>query len=156
MIPFTTSGCSSRNAVRTMRWVVTYSPVGPQVGLVDEHVGAALLDEAGGPGLGHPGAVDVAGDEGGEGVAVGLRLDRHVAAAGVVGLVALVLQPGAQGDVLGVAELRGGERRALEVLGGVDALAHDEERAARGAARHDADGRAVGLGVGVDGRVRAR
>ena len=115
--------------------------VRPQVGFVDQHVGAALLDEAGGPGLGHPGAVDVAGDERGERLAVGLRLDRHVAAAGVVGLVALVLQPGAQGDVLGVAELRGGERLALEVRGGVDPVAHDEEGAARGAARHDADGR---------------
>ena len=83
--------------------------LGPQVALVDEHVGAALLDEPGGPGLGHPGAVDVAGDERGERLAVGLRLDRHVAAAGVVGLVALVLQPGPQGDVLGVAELRRGE-----------------------------------------------
>ena len=32
--------------------------VGPQVGLVDEHVAAALVDEPGRPRLGHPGAVD--------------------------------------------------------------------------------------------------
>ena len=82
----------------------------PQVGLVDEDLAAALLDQAGGPRLGHPGAVDVAGLEGGEGVGVVLRLDGHVAAAGGVGVEALLLQPGAQRDVLGVAELRAWRR----------------------------------------------
>ena len=47
--------------------------VGPQVGLVDEHVAAALEHEAGRPRLGHPGAVDRAGLEGGERVGVVLR-----------------------------------------------------------------------------------
>ena len=50
--------------------------VGPQVGLVDEHLAAALLQEAGGQRLGHPGAVDVAGLERVERVGVGLRRDR--------------------------------------------------------------------------------
>ena len=38
--------------------------LGPQVALVDQDLAAALLDQAGRPRLGHPGAVDVAGDEG--------------------------------------------------------------------------------------------
>ena len=121
--------------MRTMTSVVTNCAVRPQVGLVDEHVAAALELEAGGEGLGHPGAVDVAGGEGGQGVAVGLGLDRDVAAAGVVGLEAVVGEEAAQGDVLGVAELRGGQRRAGELLDGVDALAHDEGGAARGRSR---------------------
>ena len=77
----------------------------PQVALVDEHRAAALLDQPGRPRLGHPGAVDVAGHERSSVVGVLLREDRDVAAALGVGLEALLLQPGPQRDVLGVAEL---------------------------------------------------
>ena len=90
--------------------------LGPQVALVDEDLAAALVDEAGRPGFRHPGAVDLAGLERVEGLRVLLREDLHVATAGGVGLVALVLQPGAQRDVLRVAELRRGELLALQVL----------------------------------------
>ena len=68
-------------ASRTIRWVVTYSPVRPEVALVDEDLAAALVDEAGRPRLGHPGAVDLAALEGVERLGVLLRQDRHVAAA---------------------------------------------------------------------------
>ena len=89
--------------------------LGPDVGLVDEHVAAALEHEAGRPRLGHPGAVEGAGLEGGERVGVVLRRDVHVAATAGVGRVALFEQPGPQRDVLGVAERRAGERDAGEV-----------------------------------------
>ncbi len=53
------------------------------------------------------------------------------------------VEPGAQRDVLRVAELRGGERLALEVRRAVDAVADDELRAAGGRAGDDADRLAV-------------
>ena len=71
----TTSGCSSRNSVVTMRWVVTNLPSGQRSRLVDEHVAAALLDQARGPRLGHPRPVDGAGLERGQRVGVVLRRD---------------------------------------------------------------------------------
>ena len=79
----------------------------------------------------------------------------HVAAAAGVGLVALLGEPRPQGDVLGVAERRRRQRRAGEVVGRVDALAHDERGAARRRAGDDAQRLAVGLGVAVDRRVGA-
>ncbi len=56
--------------------------VGQQVAFVNENDATSLLDEAGGPGLRHPGAVDVARLEHGEGVGVRLGEDRNVASAG--------------------------------------------------------------------------
>ena len=129
--------------------------VGPQLGLVEQHVAAALLDEAGRPRLGHPRPVEGAGLERGERVGVVLRRDAHVAAAAGVGLEALLGEPRPQGDVLGVAERRRRQRRAGEVVGRVDALAHDERGAARRRAGDDAQRLAVGLGVAVDRRVGA-
>ena len=61
----------------------------------------------------------------------------------------------AQRHVLGVAELRGRQRRPDQVLRGVDALAHHELGASRGGAGDDADGVPVALPVGVDGRAGA-
>ena len=78
------------------------------------------MHEAGGPGLGDPGAVDVAGDERVEREAVLLGGDLHVAATLEVGLVALVLQPGPERHVLRVAELGRRDRLAGQVLGGLD------------------------------------
>ena len=72
----TTSGCSSRNLVAHDEVGGDELAVGPQVALVDEHLAAALLDQAGRPRLGHPGAVDVAGLEGVERLGVLLRGDR--------------------------------------------------------------------------------
>ena len=55
------------------------------------------------------------------------------------GLEALVIEPGAQCDILGVAELRGGQRRALQVRGRVDAVRTTSCSAAGGGAGDDAD-----------------
>src|SRR2546421_578465 len=85
----------------------------------------------------------------------GSLLMRSFAAAGGVGLEALLLQPGAQGDVLGVAQLRRSHLLALQVLGALDARLHHEERAARRRARDDPDRLTARLCVGVDGRVGA-
>ena len=76
-----TSGCSFEELGRHDEVGRDEVAVGPQVGLVDEHVAAAFEHEAGGPRLGHPGAVEGAGLEGGERVGVVLRRDVHVAAA---------------------------------------------------------------------------
>jgi hypothetical protein len=73
--------------------------VGPQVGLVDEDLAAALEDEARRPRLGHPGAVDVAGLEQRQALGVLLRHDRHVAGAALVDLEALLREEVAKGDV---------------------------------------------------------
>ena len=113
--------------------------VGPQLGLVEQDVPAALEHEARRPRLGDPGAVEVARLQRGQRVGVVLGRDPHVAAAGGVGLVALLGQPGPEGDVLGVAERRRRERGPGEVLGRVDALAHDERGAARRRAGDDAE-----------------
>ena len=123
--------------------------VRPEIGLVDEDPAAALLDHARRPRLGDPGAVDVAGDERIQRVRVRLRSDRHVAPAFEVGLVALLEEPGPQGDVLRVAELRRREDGAGQLVGGRDVVAHDEGGSARGRARHDADGLSIRLGKGL-------
>ncbi len=99
--------------------------VGPQVALVDQHLAAAFLDQSGGPRLRHPGPDDVAGLERVERLGVVLRHDRDVAAAVLVGLEALFLQPRAQGDVLGVAELGRGDLLALEVGRALDVRLDD-------------------------------
>ena len=129
--------------------------VGPQVALVDQDHPAALQDEAGGPGLGHPGAVDVTGAEGIQRVGVRLGADRDVAAPGRVGGQALGDEPGAQRHVLGVAQLRCGDGGAGQILRSGDPGADDQEGAAGGGAGDDADGLAVGLGVAVDRGVGA-
>ena len=129
--------------------------VGPQVALVDEHVAAAFEDEAGRPRLGHPGAVDLALLEQRERLGVLDVDDLDVAAAGRVGGEAVVGEPGAQGDVLGVAERGRGERRAGEIVGGVDPLGDHQARPARRGAGHDPQRLAVGLGEAVDRRVGA-
>ena len=90
----------------------------PQVGFVDEHVGAGVDDQTRDPRLGQPRAVELALLEQRERLRVLGRGDVHVAAARGVGLVALVGQPAAQRDVLRVAELRRRDRRAREVGGG--------------------------------------
>ena len=89
----------------------------PQVAFVDEDLAAALLDQPGRPRLGHPGAVDLPGHEGLEDLGVLLGLDADVAPTLERRLVALLGEPGPQRDVLGVAELRGGQGRAGEVVG---------------------------------------
>ena len=112
-------------------------PARPQIALVDEHLTLALDHQARvahGSGTQAP---SMAPDLKASSVwAVVLRQDRHVAAARRVGVEALLLQPGPQGDVLRVAELRGGQLLALEVGGRVDVRLHDERGAAgRGARR---------------------
>ena len=67
------SGCSSRKSVATIRWVVDELPVGPQVGLVDQHVSATLEDQAVAHGSGTQAPSMVAGLERGERVGVVLR-----------------------------------------------------------------------------------
>ena len=129
--------------------------VGPQVALVDEHVAAAFEDQPGRPRLGDPGAVELALLEQRERLGVLDVDDVDVAAAGGVGGEAVVGEPGAQGDVLGVAEGGRGERRAGEVVGGVDPVGDDQARPARGGAGDDPQGLTVGLGEAVDRRVGA-
>ena len=97
--------------MRTMRWVVTYSPSGQRSASSTRTCAPPswIKRVAQGSGTQAPSmspAMNAAS------VAVGLGLDRHVAAAGVVGLVALVVQPGSERDVLGVAELRRGRMPA--------------------------------------------
>ena len=99
--------------------------LGPQALLVDEHL-SALCDVLRHPGLGHPGTVDVAGHEGGQSLGVGLRRDGHVAATLGRGLDARLLEPVAERDVLGVAQLRRSEGLALHLLHAGDPGANDE------------------------------
>ena len=106
--------------------------------------------ELGGVRLGHPRPVDRSGLERGDGGRVVLRHDLHVAAAFGVGLVALRLQPGAQRDVLGVAERRRRQLLALQLRGARDRRLHDEERTAGRDTGDDADRGAVRLLVRVD------
>ncbi len=120
--------------------------VGPQVALVDEHVAAAFEHEPGGPRLGHPGAVELALLEQRQRLGVLDVDDLDVAAAGRVGGEAVLGEPGAQGDVLGVAERGRGERRPGEVVGGVDPLGDDQARPARRGAGDDPQRLAVGSG----------
>ena len=128
--------------------------VGPQVALVDEHVAAALEDQSGRPRLGDPGTVELAFTEQRQRLGVLDVDDLDVAPAGRVGGEAILGQPGAQGDVLGVAEGWRGERRVgVEVLGGVDAFGDDEARPARGGSGDDPQRLAVGLGEAIDRRV---
>ena len=129
------------------------STLRPQRALVDEDLAPALLHQARGPRLGDPRPFELALLEQVEGLGVVLGHDRDVAAAGGVGLEALLLQPGAQGDVLGVAQLRRSHLLALQVLRALDARLHDEERAAGRRARDDPDCLPARLCVGVDGRV---
>ena len=68
---------------------------------------------------------------------------------------AVLLEPRPQGHVLRVAEAGRGQLLALEVGRPVDVRLDDEEGAARGGAGDDPHGLALGLGVRVDGRVRA-
>src|SRR5438874_779047 len=67
----------------------------------------------------------------------------------------LALEPRAQRDVLGVAQLRAGHLLALEVGGGVDAVLDHQLGAGGGGAGDDPDGVAAALPVGGDGRARA-
>ena len=127
-------------------------PVRPEVLLVDEDLAAAFGHEAGRVRLGHPRTVDLARLERVDRLRVVLRQDLHVTTAGRVGLVALRLQPGAQRDVLGVAELRRRQGLALEVRRG-DIGLHDQVGAARSGAGHDAHRGAVRLRIRVDRRV---
>ena len=114
-----------------------------------------LDDEARRPRLRQPGAVELTVLEQGERLRVLGRRDLHVAAARHIRLQTLRRQPGAQRDVLGVAELRGRQGLALEVGGAGDAVAHHERRAAAGGARDHAHRGAARLDERVDRRVRA-
>ena len=150
----TTSGCSSRNAVRTMRWVVTNWPSG--------HRSASSTSTwpppsctsrvAQGSGTQAPSMSPAWKAASVSALSCG-RSD--VAAAGVVGLEALLGQPGPQGDVLGVAERRGGEvvpsRSSTAWMSGCTT----REAPPEVVPDDDAHGLAVGLGEGVDGRVGA-
>ena len=127
----------------------------PQRLLVDEHLPAALLHQAGGPRLGHPRALQLVLLEGVERGRVVLRLDGHVSAARRVGLDAVRLEPRAQGHVLGVTELRRGDGLTLQVGGRVDVGLHHQRGAPRSGAGDDPEGLALRLGVAVDGGVRA-
>ena len=111
----TTSGCSSRNSVATIRWVVTNSPSG--------HSSASSTSTwpppsstrrvAHGSGTQAP---SMSPDWNAASVsAFSCGVIAHVAAAAGVGREALLGEPGPQGDVLGVAERRRGQRRAGEV-----------------------------------------
>jgi hypothetical protein len=79
-----------------------------------------------------------------------------VAAAGGVGVEALVLQVPAQRDVLGPPELGVRQLLSAQVGGRADARPDDQERATGGAAGDDPDRLAVRLDVGVDRRVGAQ
>ena len=109
--------------------------VRPQRALVDEEAAVAFMNEACGPGFGSPGGVEVLLEE--ERQLVGIRHgdDLHVATL-VVGFHAVILEPVAQGDVLGVAELRRSHALAVEILGLVDAgiVANNQRSAAAGRA----------------------
>ena len=129
--------------------------VRPQVALVDEHVAAPFEDQAGRPRLGDPGAVELALPEQRERLGVLDVDDGDVAATRRVGGEAVVGEPGAQGDVLGVAEGGRGEGRAGEIVGGVDPVGDDQARPARRGAGDDPQGLTVGLGETVDRRVGA-
>ena len=83
--------------------------VRPQVALVDEDLAAALLTSRVAHGSGHPGALDVTGDEGLQRLAVVLRGDADVAATGLVGAQPVLLEPRPQGHVLRVAEAGRGQ-----------------------------------------------
>ena len=109
----------------------------PPVDLVHENVGASLEHEPGDPRFGQPGPIDLAALKQGEGLRVVGRCHGDVAPTGRAGLIALVAEPGAQGYVLGVAELRGGEDGAGQVGRVVDAVPHDEGCAAARCSGHD-------------------
>ena len=104
--------------------------------------------------LGLPAAGDLAGGELIDRRRVrGHRGDRHVTATGLGGGQAVLLEPVTQGHVLGVAQRRGCQLLALELTGAVDALLHDQVRAARGRPRDHLDQLATGGLEGLDRRV---
>src|SRR5439155_26662996 len=98
-----------------------------------------------------PRALDLVLPELVERLGVVLRDDRDVTATVGIGLDALLLQPVAQRDVLGVAELGRRELRALELARATDVLARDEQRATGRRAGDDPHG-AVRLHERVHGR----
>ena len=127
---------------------------GGDAGLAEQHR-TAVADHLDVVGRGLGAAGDLPGLELEHRGRVGLgRLDEGVAAAGRGGGQAVLLEPVAQRDVLGVAQRRSGQRLALELGRRGDALRdHDGGAAGRGS-RDDLDGAAAGLLPGVDGRVR--
>ena len=117
----------------TIKWVVTYSPFGHRSRSSTSTLPPPSWMGRVAQGSGHPGAVDVARDEGLQRLAVLLRSDAHVAAAGLVGLQAVLLEPGSKG-VLRVAQAGRGQRLALQILDAVDLRLDDQEGpAGRGA-----------------------
>ena len=129
--------------------------LGPQRGLIDQNLPAALIDETGSPWLGDPRSRDATAPERFKRLCVLLGDDRGVATAFGVGVDAVVLEPVAQCNILGAAKLWRGDLLALEVGSVGDAWLHDEEGAARSRAGDDADGVAIRLHERVDRRVRA-
>ena len=144
--PRTTSGCSSRNRCGDDQVGGHELAVRPQIALVDEHVAAAFEDQSGRPRLRNPGPVERSVAEQGQRLGVLDIDDLDVATASRVGGEAVLREPGAQGDVLGVAEGGRGERRAGEIVGGVDPFGDDEARPARGGAGDDSQCLAVRTG----------
>src|SRR4029079_5692137 len=84
-----------------------------------------------------------------------LRKDIDIATTLEVGLEALLLEPVAQGDVLGVAELGGAQLLALEVCRTLDRGVDDQRGAAGGRAGDDGEGLTPGVDERVDGRAGA-
>ena len=149
----TTSGCSSRNSVATIRWVVTNSPSGHSSASSSSTVPPPSSTSLVAHGSGTH-APSRAPDWNAASVsALSCGVIAHVATAARVGLEPLLGEPRPQGDVLGVAERRRRQRGPGEVGGRVDAVADDERGAARRGPGDDPQRLAVGLGVAVDRRV---
>ena len=94
-----------------------------------------------------------AGGEGGETLGVRLRCDVDLAAV-FCGAQTLLFEPVAEGDVLGVAQLRSRERLPVEVLWTGDVRGHHQCRTAGCGPGDHAHCVALGLDIGVDRGVR--
>ena len=149
-------GTCDRYSVATIRWVVTKSPSGHRSFSSTQHVRAGVdtRRDAHGSGSHAPSTWPAlnrssvcefsCGDDGHVARAAGQRVSRPSSASQARSATSWVLPSCGVASVL-----------ALEVVGGVDAVADDELRAAGGRAGDDPDGLAVRLRERVDGRVRA-
>lgn len=126
--------------------------VRPEVGLVDKHLCTRLDHQARRPRFGEPRAVKLAALEQCQGACVVGWRDLHISLAGHRDRRALICEPGAQRDILGVAQLRRGQLCPAQVAGAVEPLAHDQCRTARGRAGDDDQRPSLGLHKAADGR----